>query len=175
MVKRRQSRAQDLRNKVSRGFLKAFKDNDQEGIKLGYQKGFRVPNTVFIDQLAKQINNVLNRNMIQTINFDSYKLLNPKNINVRHNGYTLLDVITKLFSDAIDMMEVESGKKYFLNSYEFFVDKLIQMGAVLNHEPIYPTTIRMNTQLAKIINTLETVNPYATDEEATDEEATDEE
>ena len=33
----------------------------------------------------------------------------------------------------------------------------------------------MNTQLAKIINTLETVNPYATDEEATDEEATDEE
>ena len=97
--------------------------------------------------------------MIRPIRFKSYRLLNPQNINIIENGYTLLDVVSKMFSDAIDLEE-EEGKDYFLNSYLFFVDKLIKMGAVLNNQPFYPTSIPLNAKLKNIIDMLESVNPY---------------
>ena len=159
MVKRKQSKSLDTMNKKYRDFLKAFLNDDEEGIENGYKQGFEISNKTFAEQLSKEITNVLNRNMIRPIRFKSYRLLNPQNINIIENGYTLLDVVSKMFSDAIDLEE-EEGKDYFLNSYLFFVDKLIKMGAVLNNQPFYPTSIPLNAKLKNIIDMLESVNPY---------------
>jgi len=103
--------------------------------------------------------------MIQPIRFKSFKLLNPENVNVIENGYSLLDMIVEIFTQAIDKEE-EYGKDYFLNGYLFFVNKLIIMGALLNKPPTYPTTLPMNQKFVNLIETLESVNPnYVSDDE----------
>lgn len=172
MVKRTQSKTGHVVNKQYRDFLKAFRENDGKAIKVGYEKGFRVPNKIFVEELAKEgveddslvLNSTLNREMSREIRLDTYQLLNPKNINILENGYTLLDNVVLLFTGAIDL-EDRGVKDYFLNIYSHFVEKLIKMGAVLNNDPLYPTTIPMNNQLANIINVLETVNPYAIEDD----------
>lgn len=164
MVKRTQSKTGHVVNKQYRDFLKAFRENDGKAIKVGYEKGFRIPNKIFVEELAKEINSTLNREMSREIRLDTYQLLNPKNINILENGYTLLDNVVLLFAGAIDL-EDRGVKDYFLNIYAHFVEKLIKMGAVLNNDPLYPTTIPMNNKLASIINVLETVNPYAIEDD----------
>jgi hypothetical protein len=159
MVKRTQSKSGHVVNKQYQNFLKAFRDDDKNGIRIRYEKGFTIPNKIFVKELANEINNILNRIMTREIRLDTYKLLNPENINVIENGYTLLDNVVQMFTAAIDLED--EAKEYFLNIYTHFVEKLIKMGAVLNNDPSYPKTIAMNNQLASIINVLETVNPYA--------------
>lgn len=163
MVKRKQTQSSSDRNRQYSIFVKAFKEDNQNIMEEGYNKGFRISNNIFISQLAKEINNVLNRYMVRTIRFTNFKYLDPENINVIEDGYTLLDNIVRLFSDAINIEE-GSGKEYFINVYKYFVEKLISLGAVLNQEPVYPNFEGLSTdflgKVVAIINILNSVNPY---------------
>lgn len=171
MVKRRQTKAMDIRNQQYREFLKAFRDRNVIKLKEWYDKGFRLPNKIFLNQLEKDLNAVLDPNPdlnkeIPTLFFHSYLFLDPENINVKDNGHTLLDAVVQMFTDAVDIEPTENKKKNMLYYYLFFINNLVQMGAKMSMKVIIPQTIDMNETLQKIITMLTPIeSPYPSSEE----------
>jgi hypothetical protein len=164
MVKRRQSRSIDVRNKDFREFLKAFRDRNVIKLKELYDKGFRVPNKVFLNQLEKELNTIIDPNPdlskgIPTIFFNAYQYLDPENINVRENGHTLLDAVVQMFTDAIDIEPIDMKKNNLIFYYLFFVEYLIKMGAQMTMDIPIPQTVPLSEQLGKIITLLAEVVP----------------
>jgi len=135
MGKKFQSRALDIRNKEYRDFIRAVKDGDKEGIEIGQKKGFFLGNKLFIELLAKEINQILNREYNDVKTYTLIRLLDPENINVVENGYTLLDNIIDLFSQAIDAEDDASAQKYFVNHFDYHLQKLLTLGAKIKQNP----------------------------------------
>jgi hypothetical protein len=135
MVKKIQSRALDVRNKEYRDFIRAVKEGDNEGIVKGQKKGFFLANRLFIELLTKEINAILNRQYNYTKTYGLIRLLDPENINVVENGYTLLDHIIDLFGMALEQEDEPSAKKYFINHFTAQFDKLLSLGAEINQIP----------------------------------------
>jgi hypothetical protein len=54
MVKRIQHKSGHVVNKQYQDFLKAFREDDKKGIKIGYEKGFSVPHKIFIKELSNE-------------------------------------------------------------------------------------------------------------------------
>jgi hypothetical protein len=138
MTKKYQSRAQDLRNKEYRDFIRAIKDGDEAEIDKGVKKGFYLGNKVFIDLIEKEIYQILNRQYVNVRTYVLIRLLNPDNINDSENGLTVLDNVIDLFSVAIDSEDDPSAKKYFINNFLYHLDKLLLLGAKMNQPPRLP-------------------------------------
>lgn len=175
MVKKYQSKSLRLQNADYRKFVQAYLNYDQNQLKIGYDKGYRVGKSVFLDRLVKEINTVLNwENFDKMITADAIEYLNPYYVNERMNGgYTLLDVVNRLFTDAIDLSDHEVMIRYFLASYHFYLLNLKKIGAELSQSPVYPkNTIIGDQNYINILILLEALDPnfYESSEEEMDED-----
>ena len=177
MRKRPASKAQIMRSNEYRDFVKAFRNDDTEGIKIGRKKGFGISNKEYLDKLVQNFNNIINGTAFPNLLMDkTYELLYPEDINKNMgdgNG-RLLDVVSRLFTDVIDLVSEDSdfGKKYFLKAYRKYLMNLIGIGAVLKHKAPVANSITVGTEgmtdERDIFFLLKSVDPY---QESDDEES----
>jgi hypothetical protein len=166
MVKRHQSKSLRLTNSEFRKFVKAFRDYDTVELKKGYDKGYRIPNKVFIDKIMDEINKVLDTDLRTIHPQHLVKYLDKNSINDNING-TLLDNVVSIFTDAINVSDgwVADGENpiqsYLVSLYYFYLLNLTYIGAKLNRDVVVPKNVIQSSIpiFAKILELIESLEP----------------
>lgn len=172
MVKKSQSKSLRLQNADYRKFVNAYRNSDYNELQRGYKKGYRIGNKVFLDTLSNEIIEIEMGVFLNMLPKIAVKYLNKTYMNQPMEGnYTLLDMVVRIFTDAIDLTKnYEEANKYIYFLYLSYLIELGSKGAVLNQNPVYPANISIdNPYSQEILKILEHLDPNKINDESEEE------